>query len=279
MKLPFDSPDTPPPTPTSHNFPKMSLDLTGTKVVSSKPVSVLSGQNRTNLSGVGCKSHILEQMPPDGNWGKTFILVHLPNQTAGDYYRFVAKEPMTVVTLGGGGAGGGVPTVLKIQYAGDFAEYDLADGQFVYASSNKPVLVAQYTREQGWNSDGDYAKGDPSLLVLSALENARDVYYFVLNKKEDKDVFVVFTVRQQDQLSLKINGQDLSSRNVTWDPVDGASDYVVGHLALEEADLPCTLGQVGGPTFNAHVYYSTFCECWAMSLTHGQPQVSGEICT
>lgn len=249
------------------------MDLTGAKVVSSKPVSVLSGQNRTNLSGFGCSSHILEQMPPVENWGKNFILVHLPNQTAGDYYRFIAKEPMTVVTLGGGGGGNSAPTVIKIQYAGDFGEYDLPNGQFAYVTSDKPVLVAQYTREQRWNGDGTDDNGDPSLVVLSAVEHARDTYHFSLDKK-DKDVFVVFVVRQLDHPALKINGQDLSSRNVTWNPVDGTSDYVVGHVSLEDADLPCTLGEAGGPTFNAYVYYSTHCECWSMSLTHGQPQVS-----
>ncbi|KAL8611078.1 hypothetical protein ACOMHN_064369 [Nucella lapillus] len=235
-------------------------DLTGAHISSSRPVLVLSGQNRTSLSGKGCYSHILEQMPPTPHWAFTFILIHLPEQTAGDHYRFVAKKALTTVTLAGGAL------ILRIQDAGGFAEYDLKDEELVLAVSDKPVMVIQYTREQPASSK---SHGDPAMLVLSAWEHALDEYHIVTDPAS-KGMYAVISVSAADTGLVKLNGQLLSSaRNVTWRAVNGSSSHVVGHVSLKQSEVPCTIGESGGPKMNVHVFFVTKCECWAMALTHG----------
>lgn len=117
------------------------LDLTGTRVISSKPIAVLSGANRTQIFKGTCASHLIEQTPPVSTWGTTFILVPVPNQRMGDLYRFVAKEPQTTITLGTG-------KQIRLQHPGDFGEYLLSAGSVTYAKSDKPVLVGHYATEQ-----------------------------------------------------------------------------------------------------------------------------------
>ncbi|KAK7481421.1 hypothetical protein BaRGS_00027377 [Batillaria attramentaria] len=252
---------------------QMSLDLTGTHIVSSKPVAVLSGQNRSSIFDSGCASHLLDQVPPIENWGKTFVLIPSPGQAEGDLYRFVAKEPMTTVTLGTG-------NVIKVQDAGDFGEFFLDGGTYVYAESDKPVLVVHYSIEQptlGTNDKGKTIKdpGDPAMEFLASLEDALSFYRFATEEGDGSmELFVTITVTYTDVTSLLINGQDLSNLNVSWAPVTGAEDHVVGHVALTSADLPCTLGVVGGPAFNAHVHYVGHCECFSMALTHGSAKVA-----
>ncbi|XP_076445547.1 IgGFc-binding protein-like [Babylonia areolata] len=243
-----------------------SRDLTGSRITSSHPVAVLSGLNRTSLSGAGCLSHLLEQMPPTTNWATTFVLIHLPEQTAGDTYRFVAKDPMTTLTLAGGAQ------TLRIQEAGGFVEYDLPHEELVLAVADKPVLAVQYTRDQPAVVSGAKDHGDPAMLVLTPWEQAGDVYH-ILTPSGGVAMYVVITVRAQETGSVKLNGEALQSpaRNVTWSPVIGSADLVVGHVRLAPEDVPCTLGESGGPRMNAHVYYAQICECWAMSLTHGEP--------
>ena len=56
------------------------------------------------------------------------------------------------------------------------------------------------------------------------------------------------------------------------------SGYVIGRVDLYDTDLPCTLGEVGGPVFNAHLFQVSSCESRATTLTYGFPAVSISIC-
>ena len=50
-------------------------DLTGTRIISSKPLSVFSGSECANVpQGIGACDHLVEQVPPTVTWGlKLFV--------------------------------------------------------------------------------------------------------------------------------------------------------------------------------------------------------------
>ncbi|XP_025084393.1 uncharacterized protein LOC112558256 [Pomacea canaliculata] len=247
------------------------LDLTGTRVISSKPIAVLSGANRTQIFKGTCASHLIEQTPSVSTWGMTFILVPVPNQRMGDLYRFVAKDPQTTITLGTG-------KQIRLQHPGDFGEYLLLAGSVTYAKSDKPVLVGHYATEQEYytGSDGVFVRdeGDPGLSVLTPVEQATDFYRFGLNDnyKNTSHLYVVFSVPTNLSSQLRINQQTVGMWNVTWRNVTGADNYVVGYVDVGPHQLPFSLGAPGGPVFNAFVHYVTSCESCAMSLFHGYPK-------
>ena len=66
-------------------------DLTGTKVVSDKPLTVISGHECGNDPSYGkyC-DHISVQIPPTVTWGQQFLLTPFGNRTAGQYYKMIA---------------------------------------------------------------------------------------------------------------------------------------------------------------------------------------------
>lgn len=247
------------------------MDLTGTHIISNKPILVLSGVNRTRILGHLCASHLLDEMPPTENFGKRFVLISTPEQQTGDLYRFLAKEPLTTVKLATG-------EVIKLQYPGSFGEYILKPGKFVYATADKPILVAQYSLDQEAVEDISGIKyrpiGDPSLSILSPLEHALSEYHFALTTDSDKHTYVTLTTNATQVEHVRMNGVNISARNVQWSPVNGSADYVAGQVRLENGDFPCTLGETEGPGFLAHVHIVETCECYSMPLTLGRVLVS-----
>eukprot|EP00058_Branchiostoma_floridae_P003128 XP_002588616.1 hypothetical protein BRAFLDRAFT_106856 [Branchiostoma floridae] len=78
-----------------------SDDLTGSLIISSKPVAVLSGNvfasvgTRAEVRGSG--AHIAEMIPPVSTWGKQFALVPLKERDKGDVFRVLASKDNTQV--------------------------------------------------------------------------------------------------------------------------------------------------------------------------------------
>ena len=66
-----------------------SIDLTGTSIVSDKPLTVVSGHECGYIpdQSVPYCEHITEQIPPTITWGKRFLLTPYANLSAGPYYK------------------------------------------------------------------------------------------------------------------------------------------------------------------------------------------------
>ena len=71
---------------------KSSTDLTGSRIVSNKPLTVISGHECGNvLSGSPCE-HLTEQIPPSTTWGRKFLLVPFGGRNNGQYYKVVSSR-------------------------------------------------------------------------------------------------------------------------------------------------------------------------------------------
>jgi len=61
------------------------LDLSGSKVTSSKPVSFFSGHECADVpTNVPACDHLVEQLPPTVTWGQLFFTASLKNRTSGE---------------------------------------------------------------------------------------------------------------------------------------------------------------------------------------------------
>ena len=134
-------------------------DLTGTKIVTDKPVSVFSGHECVLIPRTtgGC-DHIVEQIPPTAVWGNVFYIS--PLLTRRSYtIKILAAYNHTNVSL----------------YCNDTLQFStINEGEsivrmftrkeFCAIHSDKKVLVAQLSH--GQNDDG--ANGDPSMMLIPA---------------------------------------------------------------------------------------------------------------
>ena len=134
-------------------------DLSGTKVVTSRPVSVVSGHECGNVPSdtVAC-SHLIEQIPPTALWGDVHYIAPLANKRSYTI-KILAAYNFTIVSI----------------YCSNIMElYTINEGQFVnrisqsydYCAiySSKEVLVAQLSH--GGAEDIDY--GDPMMTLVPA---------------------------------------------------------------------------------------------------------------
>ncbi|MBR58566.1 MAG: hypothetical protein CMH54_11155 [Myxococcales bacterium] len=128
------------------NFESNSGDLTGTHIVSSKPIAVFSGHTaaRTNAPGGCCADHLEQQMVPVASWGREFVMGRsMERGNEVDHYRIVAAENGTQVVITGGSAN---PPGFFLQ-KGQFQDFT-ANGH-VHVSASHPVMLAQILASSG----------------------------------------------------------------------------------------------------------------------------------
>lgn len=147
-------------------------DLTGSKIVSNKPIAVFAGHQRALLPveyrsyGISSRDHIVEQMPPLSAWGKSAILTPYPQPfgityVGNDLYRVLAAFDSTEVFVGG--------IKKKTLAAGQFFTDLLLTPAELKAS--KPVLVAQYKKtSMGPGSFGFGLNSDPFMMIIPPKE-------------------------------------------------------------------------------------------------------------
>ncbi len=141
-----------------------ACDLTGTLIKADKPVSVFSGHTCASVPPkvIAC-NHLVEQMPPLDTWGRHFFIGKFLTRT--NYtYRVLANDSNTKVFEDN--------KLVKVLQSGEF--YENQSNRDVQITSDKPVLVAQYS--QGFQN-GD-SIGDPMMIMVSPTQQFLKKYLF-----------------------------------------------------------------------------------------------------
>ena len=77
---------------------KSAIDLTGSRIVSNKPLTVISGHECGNVPSTQTYcGHLAEQIPPTSTWGQEFLLVPFGGRDVGQYYKIVSSQSATTV--------------------------------------------------------------------------------------------------------------------------------------------------------------------------------------
>ncbi|XP_078612213.1 uncharacterized protein LOC144882380 isoform X2 [Branchiostoma floridae x Branchiostoma japonicum] len=184
-------------------------DLTGTRIVSDKPVSVMSGVRCDKVPNqfAAC-DHLVEHVPPVNTWGQRFVTVPLAVRRAGDIFRLVAARNGTTVNVTG------LPP--RSLDAGDFWELDLSSSTYKTITSSQPIMVLQYSKGQ----DSDGITTDPFMMYLPPVEQfAADYTFATVDALSTAYTSYVNIVIKTSQTSgLTYDGNPLSS-STTWTPI------------------------------------------------------------
>jgi len=144
-------------------YMKSSKDLTGTKIITDKPISMFSGHGCANvLKNQKFCDHLVEQVPPTTSWGKTFYIAPLArrrsytvkilgahNSTSVDIYCNNVKHTYTISD-------------------GDYITKILTNQEYCAVHSNKVILVVQLSHGQADGSLFNYVYGDPMMTLVPA---------------------------------------------------------------------------------------------------------------
>lgn len=155
-------------------------DLTGTRIVSTKPVAVFGGHQRATLpleyrDRLTSRDCLIEQIPSVEVWGKSSFLVPYPPPRGAsligtDLFRVMAAFDSTPILLDG--------NQITILNAGEFYEGKLTTAGTV--SSIKPILVAQFKKTSGEQGSGGTSGalrlGDPFMMLIPPAEQFLSFY-------------------------------------------------------------------------------------------------------
>jgi PKD repeat protein len=146
-------------------------DLTGSHVVSNKPVAFYSGALSTRIPfGQCCWDHLYEQIPPVQTWGREYFTVPLKTRQQ-DRYRILAAENNTTVQITGL-----APINLN---RGQFEEFVFYYDEPKRIFSDKPILVAQFSQSRDVDHSYTGGNGDPFMIILSSTNQKKNDVTFV----------------------------------------------------------------------------------------------------
>ena len=194
-----------------------AIDLTGTSIVSNKPLTVVSGHECGNVpqTVLYCE-HITEQIPPTITWGKQFLLTPYANLSAGPYYKIIAAESQTTVSFTCG-----LSTNTTYLYnAGDFTTL-YSNSSYCSLISDKPVLVNQLVPGGSINLD----LGDPMISVIPPINHySTSIAFAVLGNIPNLLNFINIALTTKDTILL--DGQPVS---VKWNEIFNNNNSIIGY--------------------------------------------------
>ena len=148
---------------TLHTSLPFMADLSGTRVTSTKPVSLFGGNTAARVPvGFASADHLIEQLPPTETWGSRFLTQPLATRMGGDTFRFLAQRENTQVRING--------ELAATLNAGEFLERILPQASLVEAT--EPILVAHYAN----STEFDGVTSDPFMMLIPPVEQYLNDY-------------------------------------------------------------------------------------------------------
>ena len=201
--------------------PVAAEDLTGTVVTSSAPVAVFAGHDCALVpyNRFAC-DHLEEQLVPDEGLGLRYVAPRTPHLAdEPEVLRVVATRPGTRLVFEPAAAH--APVTLAA--AGDFVEFEHRASVAVTASA--PVVAAQFLVGAGYDASTLLnVRGDPDMVILPPVEQARGRYRFVAAPGFPDSVAIATAPAGE---RLRLDGAE-----VTAAPVGSVAGFAVYHLRV-----------------------------------------------
>ena len=227
-----------------------SNDITGTKIVSNRPLVVYPGNRCTTIpSGVGACDYITEQVPPTAKWGSNFLSASLSGRSSGDIYRIIAAENSTNVVVN-------CSTFSQLQthhlaLAGSWQEFNTYDETFCSISSNKPLLLMQFSL--GFGADG--VIGDPFMMMITPVEQFGSNYIFYAFPDFPTNYITIY-VSPDDYHPESIIVDNTALQDGVWNTVYCSDATICGYVAY--VNLTSGNHQVFHRDGSAHIGVSVY---------------------
>lgn len=203
-------------------------DLTGSKITANKIISVFSGNILTKIA-TGTSDHIVEHHVPVDKWGKQFATVPIPGRTIGDYFRFVASEYDTRVTVNGLNNGQSFTETFTLSTASAWVQKEYSSKFYSLITATKPIYVMQFSKSQACSSCN---MADPAMIIIPPIEQYASDYVFTTPKKSSGSFtnYFMFVVKATEKSGIRVNGNAVSP---TYNNFPGG-EYVGGYISLAE---------------------------------------------
>ena len=201
---------------------KPCVDLTGTKVISDSPLTVISGHEAARVpAGYSDADPIVTQLTPTTTWGKTFLLPPHMGRSNGQSYKVIATNNKTNAIK-----------TCSTNYSAEHIKFDANNTNWFYTPNNvycsiisdQPIYVAQIGVSTTY-AGGKF--GDPSLNTVPPIEQyEHSIQFSSLLSKGTSYYSVVVPNDAYFNQSLLINNVVI---NPSWVPIYAFDGSVFGY--------------------------------------------------
>ncbi len=215
-----------------------SHDLTGTRIVSNKPLTVLTGHQCAQIptTEAFCEP-LYVQVPPTLNWGQAFLLAPFAGRTSSQFYKLVTSENSTTIAYR---CGASESQGIHISTAGSGNILFFPANSYCYLTASNPIFVVQ----AGTGFLTDFL-GDPSVTVIPPVSgHINSTSFTSLSSIFFPNNFITVTVQAEhfEESQIILDGTQLSC---SWNAIrDIISDRIVGY--------GCTTSVTSGPHVVLH---------------------------
>ena len=195
------------------------IDLTGTHIVSNKPLTVISGHECGQVPlGFGYCEHMTQQIPPTITWGKQFLLVPFEHRQSGQYTKLVTSQSLTTITIS---CNGSRTNIVIINSKGGNYTFFFSSSQYCHIQANKPIIVVLFATG-GWLDN----RGDPVMILVPPIEQYSCRYDFPIFINIDVvGISVTTTPKDFSPNSILFDGVPLTN----WVTILNSSMDIVGY--------------------------------------------------
>jgi hypothetical protein len=245
-------------------------DITGTHIVSSKPVALISGHQLVSIpigelaEQNGSKDEVMEELPPVAEWGTEYY--DMPTATrsiCGDLVRVIAGEDDELITA----TSANQVLTGTLSKAGDFYDFDQVVDPTVFTSKgNKKFLAVQMAYSQGYL--GDPGLSDPFSIVLTPRQQFQKKMIFRTPDRSGATGFVhygTFICRADSILKIQLNGKPISAYEYAGQlPIPGTNPPMAARR-IKFANTSTTYVATCGAPFGCYLYG------WNQFESYGHP--------
>ena len=206
-----------------------TLDLTGSKVDSSKPIAFFSGHECANVPvEVAFCDHLVEQLPPTITWGRQFFVASSLNKTAGEQYKLITSTTTTTVVnycyTTNESFSQTFITTRKLNGAGSSYEFHIAQNMFCSIQASSAILLVQFAIGAS-REPSEY--GDPFMMMIPPVEQYSNNYTFATQSGFQNAVTVTVASEFFNSEDIVLNGNSLNSAN--WTEIYCSTQTVCGY--------------------------------------------------
>ena len=198
------------------------FDLTGTKIISDKPLTVVTGHQCAQVpSTTGFCEPIYIHIPPTFNWGQLFLLAPLGGRTVNQYYKLVTSENSTTIAHR---CGMGRNVILQIPTAGTGHFLSFPNNSYCYLTASSPIFVVQMA--PGNNEDN---VGDAALAIVAPMSRHVKTTTFLNLLSDFQASFITVTLQAKHFNASRIH-LDGNPLGCTWNNIyNTINNDIVGY--------------------------------------------------